>query len=242
MTARQLLHLRLGRFLIRALLPSILWALFIGRRGGLHPALFGAGLGLGTFTLGLHVAGASLLRAHLAERGLPLLWQRVFPWLAAGLVVGAAALSVWPLGLPAWGEDFVFLEALAWWDQARSAGVMPLLLAPVAWPLQLALAREASEAWWALAGSLGIVAVHYGWLRALERTWLAVALPPERCRIAARTRPEPGRSWRLDRVAAGGARRSGGGAAVEEPHREHPAPLGAHWRSAWRRWPWVAAR
>src|SRR5690606_1842421 len=93
-SGRQLLHLRLGRFLIRAVLPGALWALLFGRRGGLSPLQVGVGLGLGTFLLGLHSAGASLVRARLAASRLHPRWQRVVPWSLTVGVLAAAALAV----------------------------------------------------------------------------------------------------------------------------------------------------
>jgi len=171
-SARQLLHLRLLRLLVRALLPAALWALLVGRGGGLDPIQVGAGLGLGAFLLGLHAAGAALVRARLAAAGWHPGLQRALPLLATGLLLLFAILELRAAG-PLPGPKGV----VAWWGRVEEGWLLELLLAPVWLPVELALSTERATTTWAALGCLALVAAHYVWLRALESTWLQAALP-----------------------------------------------------------------
>lgn len=195
-TARQLLHLRLLRYLVRALVPAALWALLVGRRGGLHPLQVGVGLGLGAFVLGLHAAGAALLRARLATTRWHPIIQRAIPLLVIAAAVAIAIVEVRAAGPMPKPQGIV-----EWWGRVESAGVLKLVFAPVWLPIELALATDRAAAWRAALGCLTVVAAHYVWLRALEGTWLQAALPSGDGGDGARSERMQGRAsmtaWRL---------------------------------------------
>ena len=164
-TRRALVHYRLVRTILGALVTGVFFAVIL-RRGG-RPIYASVGLGLGLATMALHRICASMTRASLLAHGVSALKRRIVTIAALAAIVIGVALSIqrtaavelpsfdpsdpqaWMTGAESWAKSHA--EALAW------------LLFPIVAIVRLTMATTASQFFAALPVALGVLAVHYAW-------------------------------------------------------------------------------
>jgi hypothetical protein len=221
LTRRQLLHAKLARFLLRGGAGALLSTLLLGRAVGGDALRFALGSWLGLSLLGLHATAASLTRAALAQRGASRLWRRALPLAGVGLYAALLVYGAWEAGLPplagAAGGRRGAGEAVARWaGGVLGSGLFALLAAPVRLPVHLALSRDAATLLWALPLTLGLLALHYRWVLAVDVAFEEAAL--EGAEARAREGRAGARDWR---------------AGLERPRAAPPFRLSPRGRPEW---------
>jgi len=188
---RDLLHYKLTRGLLGALVGAFFATLFMSRVVSPNPVLFFLGTTVTLATVNLHVMGASFVRTRLAQRGgvgVAVRWALI---VAALALFAAAALSVL--------REHGFSPELLANPRNLQALMLLLLDAPALWPgkalVALPLARDAGAFLRALPLGLGLLAVHYVWVMktAVPFEEAALVRAEERARLRERMSRQGGR-------------------------------------------------
>jgi hypothetical protein len=188
---RDLLHYKLTRGLLGAVVGAFFATLFMSRVVSPNPILFFLGTTVTLATVNLHVMGASFVRTRLARHGgvgVALRWAMLAAVLA--LLVGAA-LSVLR-EQPFLPETFANSRLVHAWMRA-------LMDAPALWPgralVALPLAPDMGAFLRALPLGLGLLAVHYAWVMSAAVPFEEAALvrAEERARLRERMSRQGGR-------------------------------------------------
>ncbi len=164
-TRAALLHYRLGRALLGALISSLLMTLFTGHRLTPHWGFFWAGTWLALGTLSLHMIAASLARASLVEHGISGLKRQA---LSLVLFIGLGTV-IW-LWVGSDVEPFPDLSGPAqfahlgpWAEHLMSRPPLGWALYPVLAPLRVVFAQSDQEFWAAMPGAFVVLLLHYLW-------------------------------------------------------------------------------
>ncbi|RKH68880.1 putative ABC exporter domain-containing protein [Corallococcus aberystwythensis] len=197
-TRQALLHYKLLRGLLSAMLAALAATLFVGRFTSPRPVLFFLGAALAMGTLYLHGTAASFVRAWLVSRGR---WGSVVRWAVVALVLVAvmgtllSTLSEHPMP-----ENLSAPFAVREWlrDVLNAPGPRAVL-----WPgralVAPSMARSREGFLRYLPASLALLVAHYAWV-------LAVEVPFEDSAVAgadARTRQRAQRSARAGNLRVG---------------------------------------
>ncbi len=94
LSRRQLVHYKLLRSLLLALIAALILTLSLGRRMTGSPALFALGAWLGVATVSLHGVAASLTRLSLLEHGVRGPLRRAVALLVPAAILGSLAVGV----------------------------------------------------------------------------------------------------------------------------------------------------
>lgn len=166
-TRRALLHYKLVRGLMGAMVGALFATVFIGRVVSGTPVLFFLGASLALGTLYLHTTAAAFTRTRLAARGG---WGLAVRWGGVALVSVAVALAVLAaLRVHPFPDEVSSSRELRAWLQAvvESPG-----LSVVLWPGQVlvgpSLAGSVGGFLRALPPVLALAAAHYGWVLLVE--------------------------------------------------------------------------
>ncbi|RKH27533.1 ABC transporter permease [Corallococcus sp. CA041A] len=197
-TRKALLHYKLLRGLLSAMLAALAATLFVGRFTSPQPVLFFLGAALAMGTLYLHGTAASFVRAWLVSQGR---WGSVVRWavVAAVLVAGMGTLlsTLRDNPLP---ENLSAPFAVREWlrDVLNAPGPRAVL-----WPGRALVAPAMARSWEGflryLPASLALLVAHYAWV-------LAVEVPFEDSAVAgaeARTRRRAQRAARSGNLRVG---------------------------------------
>nr|HEX4313355.1 putative ABC exporter domain-containing protein [Kofleriaceae bacterium] len=160
-TRRGLVHFRLLRQIVGAGGAAALLALFRARYVA-NPGFYFAGMWIGLSILALHLTGAALTRASLAEHGVAGWRRRILTLVVLAAVLGAcvwfAATDVPPLpehldfdSARAWGEGLLDTPPLSW-----------VLIVVTSW-VRLAVAADGDAFVHALPAALAVLGAHYAW-------------------------------------------------------------------------------
>ncbi len=163
LTRRQLVAYKLAQSGLSTLVVVAVVSTVFARGGGAHRALFAAGLWVALVTSSLHVTGATLTRAALAQHGVSAVRRRLVTLAVASAVPVAAAVGWWrapPLeAFPAGVAGF------ADWTRAL-LDTFPLSWAvyPVRVSLDAAFASSAEAFRAAFPFALAVLALHVAWV------------------------------------------------------------------------------
>ncbi|NNB85710.1 ABC transporter permease [Corallococcus sp. AB032C] len=197
-TRKALLHYKLLRGLLSAMLAALAATLFVGRFTSPRPVLFFLGAALAMGTLYLHGTAASFVRAWLVSQGR---WGSVVRWaivavvMVAGMGALLSTLSDHPLP-----ENLSTPFAVREWlrDVLNAPGPRAVL-----WPGRALVAPAMARSWEGflryLPASLALLVAHYAWV-------LAVEVPFEDSAVAgaeARTRRRAQRAARSGNLRVG---------------------------------------
>ncbi len=193
---RGLLHYKLVRSLLGAVMAALVATLFVSRVVTKHPVLFFLGTTVTLATVSLHVMAASFVRTRLARRGgvgVALRWGAISAVLAGMLVSGLSVLRELPsLDPEQWRGSRGFEDWLA-----------ALMALPALWPGRLLVALPlAADAWGfvkALPLGLGLLAAHYVWVMKASVSFeeSAVLRAEERARLREQLSRQGGRPTRI---------------------------------------------
>ncbi|RKG59230.1 ABC transporter permease [Corallococcus sp. CA054B] len=197
-TRKALLHYKLLRGLLSAMLAALAATLFVGRFTSPRPVLFFLGAALAMGTLYLHGTAASFVRAWLVSQGRwgsAVRWAVVAVLLVAGMGTLLSTLRDYPLP-----ENLSRPFAVREW-------LREVLDAPgpraVLWPGRALVAPAMARSWEGflryLPASLALLVAHYAWV-------LAVEVPFEDSAVAgaeARTRRREQRAARSGSIRVG---------------------------------------
>ncbi|NNB96924.1 ABC transporter permease [Corallococcus exiguus] len=197
-TRKALLHYKLLRGLLSAMLAALAATLFVGRFTSPQPVLFFLGAALAMGTLYLHGTAASFVRAWLVSQGR---WGSVVRWaiVAVVMVAGMGALLS-PLSDHPLPENLSTPFAVREWlrDVLNAPGPRAVL-----WPGRALVAPAMARSWEGflryLPASLALLVAHYAWV-------LAVEVPFEDSAVAgaeARTRRRAQRAARSGNLRVG---------------------------------------
>ncbi|RKI18586.1 ABC transporter permease [Corallococcus sp. AB030] len=197
-TRKALLHYKLLRGLLSAMLAALAATLFVGRFTSPQPVLFFLGAALAMGTLYLHGTAASFVRAWLVSQGR---WGSVVRWaiVAVVMVAGMGTLlsTLRDNPLP---ENLSAPFAVREWlrDVLNAPGPRAVL-----WPGRALVAPAMARSWEGflryLPASLALLVAHYAWV-------LAVEVPFEDSAVAgaeARTRRRAQRAARSGNLRVG---------------------------------------
>ncbi|AFE04749.1 putative ABC transporter permease [Corallococcus coralloides DSM 2259] len=197
-TRKALLHYKLLRGLLSAMLAALAATLFVGRFTSPRPVLFFLGAALAMGTLYLHGTAASFVRAWLVSQGRwgsAVRWAVVAVVMVAGMGTLLSTLRDYPLP-----ENLSRPFAVREW-------LREVLDAPgpraVLWPGRALVAPAMARSWEGflryLPASLALLVAHYAWV-------LAVEVPFEDSAVAgaeARTRRREQRAARSGSIRVG---------------------------------------
>lgn len=166
-TRRALLHYKLVRGLMGAMVGALFATLFVGRVVSATPVLFFLGASLALGTLYLHTTAAAFTRTRLAARGA---WGVALRWGGVALVLVVVALAVLTaLRTHPFPEEISSSRDLRDW--LRKVTETPGLGA-VLWPGRVlvapSLAGDVLDFLRALPPVLALFAAHYGWVLLVE--------------------------------------------------------------------------
>jgi len=162
LTRRQLLHFKLLRTQLGALLSSALVTLLF-RPGSLATSgFFLVGVWLLTTTLSLHLTGVSLLRSSLASgrRGFQRQWVSLVALLIVVIVLVVAIVPVWRQLVAASDPRQVVRLLYA----MGTAGPASIVLQPFRWLVRVPLSQNAAEFLSALPLALLLLVLNYVWV------------------------------------------------------------------------------
>ncbi|RKG50711.1 ABC transporter permease [Corallococcus sp. AB011P] len=197
-TRKALLHYKLLRGLLSAMLAALAATLFVGRFTSPRPVLFFLGAALAMGTLYLHGTAASFVRAWLVSQGRwgsAVRWAVVAVLLVAGMGTLLSTLRDYPLP-----ENLSRPFAVREWlrDVLNAPGPRAVL-----WPGRALVAPAMARSWEGflryLPASLALLVAHYAWV-------LAVEVPFEDSAVAgaeARTRRRAQRAARSGNLRVG---------------------------------------
>jgi ABC-2 type transport system permease protein len=177
---RQLLHFKLVRGLVGAVMGALFATLFVSRVINPQPLFFLPGASIALATVSLHVTAASFVRTRLAGWGR---WGSVARWalllVGSALLVGAALAGLSAHPFPAEARTSVELQAWA----------VSFLDSPALWPARalvaLPLAEDGATFARRLPLGLGLLGLHYVWVMrsAVPFEEAAVGRAEERARL-----------------------------------------------------------
>ncbi len=157
---RGLVHFRLVRQLVGAIGAAVVLTIFRGRFVA-NPGFFFVGIWLGLSILAMHMTGAALTRASLAEHGIAGWRRRILTLAVLAAVVGGCvwfAMTAAPLpanitfhSLQAWASDLIDTAPLRW------------ILIIVTAPVRIAIAEDTDSFLRALPAALAVLGAHYLW-------------------------------------------------------------------------------
>ncbi|RKH77756.1 ABC transporter permease [Corallococcus sp. AB045] len=197
-TRKALLHYKLLRGLLSAMLAALAATIFVGRFTSPRPVLFFLGAALAMGTLYLHGTAASFVRAWLVSQGRwgsAVRWAVVAVLLVAGMGTLLSTLRDYPLP-----ENLSRPFAVREWlrDVLDAPGPRAVL-----WPGRALVAPAMARSWEGflryLPASLALLVAHYAWV-------LAVEVPFEDSAVAgaeARTRRREQRAARSGNLRVG---------------------------------------
>ncbi|MHA7629704.1 putative ABC exporter domain-containing protein [Corallococcus sp. M7] len=197
-TRKALLHYKLLRGLLSAMLAALAATFFVGRFTSPRPVLFFLGAALAMGTLYLHGTAASFVRAWLVSQGR---WGSAVRWaIVAGVLVAGMGTLLSTL------RDYPLPENLSRPFAVRE-WLRDVLDAPgpraVLWPGRALVAPAMARSWEGflryLPASLALLVAHYAWV-------LAVEVPFEDSAVAgaeARTRRREQRAARSGSIRVG---------------------------------------
>lgn len=197
-TRKALLHYKLLRGLLSAMLAALAATIFVGRFTSPRPVLFFLGAALAMGTLYLHGTAASFVRAWLVSQGRwgsAVRWAVVAVLLVAGMGTLLSTLRDYPLP-----ENLSRPFAVREWlrDVLDAPGPRAVL-----WPGRALVAPAMARSWEGflryLPASLALLVAHYAWV-------LAVEVPFEDSAVAgaeARTRRREQRAARSGSIRVG---------------------------------------
>ncbi|NOJ95264.1 ABC transporter permease [Corallococcus coralloides] len=197
-TRKALLHYKLLRGLLSAMLAALAATIFVGRFTSPRPVLFFLGAALAMGTLYLHGTAASFVRAWLVSQGRwgsAVRWAVVAVLLLAGMGTLLSTLRDYPLP-ESLSRPFAVREWLR--DVLDAPGPRAVL-----WPGRALVAPAMARSWEGflryLPASLALLVAHYAWV-------LAVEVPFEDSAVAgaeARTRRREQRAARSGSIRVG---------------------------------------
>ncbi|NOK12221.1 putative ABC exporter domain-containing protein [Corallococcus exercitus] len=166
-TRQALLHYKLLRGLLSAMLAALAATVFVGRFTSPRPELFFLGAALAMGTLYLHGTAASFVRAWLVSRGR---WGSAVRWtVVAGVLVAGMGTLLSTLRDHPLPENLSAPFAVREWlrDVLNAPGPRAVL-----WPgralVAPSLARSGQDFLRYLPASLALLVAHYAWVLAVE--------------------------------------------------------------------------
>lgn len=196
---RGLLHFKLARTVVGAVIGAFFATLFVSRVTSPHPVLFFLGSTVTLATVNLHVTAASFMRTRLARHGgvgTALRWAVLAALFAGVIGAGLAVLREHPFP-----REMRDPRQLQEW-----LGV--LMDSPVLWPGRLLVALPLARDVWAFVKALpiglGLLAVHYLWVMKAQVPFeeSAVIRAEERARFRAQFSRQGGRPTRIRATSA----------------------------------------
>lgn len=196
---RGLLHFKLARSLMSAVIGAFFATLFVSRLVSPNPVFFFLGSTVTLATVNLHVTAASFMRTRLARyggAGTALRWVVLAALFAGVMGAGLSALREHPFP-----REMRDPRQIHQW-------LAMLMDSPVLWPgrllVALPLARDAWAFVKALPLGLGLLAVHYVWVMNAEVPFeeSAVIRAEERARLREQLSRQGGRPTRIRATSA----------------------------------------